>query len=159
MRNCGKISKLVFALVSCQLAGILGSLVTGPSVKGWFQTLEKPVLMPPGWVFGAVWTTLFVLMAIAFWLVWTNDNKSKHKKTAMILFGVQLALNILWSVIFFGLGEMFFAIIELMVLFAAVLATTFYFFKQSKIAGYLMIPYLLWLCAAAYLNIAIYLLN
>jgi benzodiazapine receptor len=155
-RSCGKVSKLVLAIVACQSAGILGSIVTTPALKGWFQTLEKPLFMPPGWVFGAV---LFVLMAVAFWLVWTNDQKLNRKKTAMIMFGVQLALNILWSVIFFGLGEIFWAFGELALLFAAVLMTTIYFFRQSKISGYLMIPYLLWLCAAAYLNIAIYLLN
>ena len=158
-QNYGKILRLVLSIAGCQTAGILGSIATTPAINGWFQTLQKPLFMPPGWVFGVVWTALFVLMAIAFWLVWITDRKLKQKKTAMILFGVQLILNVFWSMIFFGFGAMFLAIIELIALFAVVLITTIYFFRQSKIAGYLMLPYLLWLCAAAYLNIAIYLLN
>jgi len=159
MSNFEKFYKLLISLAFCQLAGFLGSIATSTTVSDWFMALQKPALMPPGWVFGVVWTVLFILMGIALWLVWINGAPVKRKKTALILFGAQWVLNILWSVIFFSLRELFWSNIELAVLFGLVAATIVYFFKQSKPAGYLLLPYLLWLCAAAYLNISIYLLN
>ncbi len=156
--------KLIIAIVVSELAGIIGSVFTTPSIAGWYAGIVKPALNPPAWVFGPVWTTLFALMGIAAFLVWSSyakatEDKKKGIKVALILFGIQLVLNTLWSIIFFGLHSPGGALVEIAFLWLAILATIITFYKISKPAVWLLIPYIAWVSFAMYLNYAIWALN
>ncbi|OGZ27705.1 MAG: TspO protein [Candidatus Nealsonbacteria bacterium RIFOXYB1_FULL_40_15] len=149
-----KIIKFIVSLAIPQIAGLAGAFFTASSVKTWYQELQRPSLVPPDWTFGVVWTILFILMGIAFYLIW-----KKNAKNAMILFFVQLFFNFLWSVIFFGLKSPSMAFIDLIVLWILVLLTIIYFYKASRPAAILLIPYILWISFAGYLNLFIWILN
>ncbi|MBU1132273.1 tryptophan-rich sensory protein [Patescibacteria group bacterium] len=151
--------KLIISLVICQSIGGIGSMFTSASVKEWYPALAKPFFTPPNWLFAPVWIALFFLMGCALYLVWTNGEKSKNKKTALWIFGIQLGLNALWSVLFFGLRSPISGFVEIIILWLAILATIIYFFKISKTAGFLMIPYILWVSLAMILNFYIFVLN
>jgi len=151
--------KLVASIVICQLAGIIGSFFTVSSVNTWYVELAKPSFNPPSWVFSPVWITLFVLMGISLYLVWDKGIKSKQSKIAITIFGVQLALNTLWSILFFGLKSPLSAFVEIVFLWIAILLTIIYFYKISKPAAYLLIPYILWVSFAAVLNFSLFYLN
>ncbi|MFA6411044.1 MAG: TspO/MBR family protein [Candidatus Buchananbacteria bacterium] len=144
--------KLLASIVICEMAGIVGSFFTVPSIKGWYATLSRPALNPPNWIFGPVWTTLFLLMGIALYLVW-----SKRKIPA--IFWAQLILNILWSVIFFGWHNLGAAFFELILLWLAILYTIISFYRISKPAAYLLVPYILWVTFAGFLNYSLWILN
>ena len=124
-----------------------------------FDTVLKPPLSPPGWLFPVVWTVLYTLMGIASYLVYTSDVPKEQKNKALWLYGIQLAVNFFWSPIFFNLQAYLFAFIWLMLLWVLVIATTVAFWRISTTAGILMLPYFLWVTFAAYLNFGIYLLN
>ena len=156
MRN---IFKLIVSVGAPLVAGAIGSVFTASSMDTWYANLAKPALNPPGWVFGPVWTTLFVLMGIAMFLVWKKLESNRHTKVALTLFGVQLILNILWSVLFFGLRSPGSAFVEIIFLWVAILATIIAFAKVSRPAGWLLVPYILWVSFATYLNYSIYILN
>lgn len=153
--------KLIIAIVVSELAGIIGSIFTTPAIKsGWYATLAKPALNPPAWVFGPVWTTLYALMGIALWLVWTEvDTDRKTKQRAFVFFFAQLGLNALWSIIFFGQQSVGGAFREIIALWVLILITIRYFAKISKSAAWLMVSYILWVSFAAYLNYSIWILN
>lgn len=150
---------LLYSLIICQLAGIIGSFFTSSSIPTWYAALEKPSFNPPNWVFAPVWTTLFVLMGISLYLIWNKGLKAKEVKTALTFFGIQLALNVLWSIIFFGLKSPLYAFVEIIILWIAILLTILKFYKISKVAAYLLIPYILWVSFAAVLNFLIFTLN
>ena len=149
--------KLIISIVVCELAGILGSFFTISAIPGWYATLAKPVLNPPGWIFGPVWTTLYLLMGISLWLIWKSD--SKEKKRAVWLFLAQLVLNAIWSPVFFGGQSIGGALAIIVLLWAAIVLTILVFTKISKTAAWLLVPYILWVSFAMYLNFAIWLLN
>lgn len=151
--------KLVIAIVVSQLAGIIGSVFTKPSIAGWYASLAKPALAPPNWIFGPVWTTLFVLMGISAFLIWKKGLDRRDVKIALGIFLGQLFLNTLWSIIFFGLQSPGGAFIELIFLWLAILATIVAFAKISKPAAWLLVPYIAWVSFAMYLNYSIYVLN
>lgn len=151
--------KLIPSIVICQLAGIIGSFFTSSSVSNWYLTLNKPFFNPPSWVFGPVWITLYLMMGISLYIVWNGGLRNKHAKIAITIFGIQLLLNSLWSILFFGLQSPLSAFIEIVLLWGAILATIIYFYRISKIASYLLIPYFLWVSFAAVLNLAIVYLN
>lgn len=151
--------KLIISLVVCQLAGIIGSLFTMSKIPSWYMNINKPELAPPNWVFGPVWTTLFILMGIALYLVWKQGINKKDVKNALYIFGVQLILNVLWSIIFFGLENPGAAFIEIISLWISILLSIIYFYKISKPASYLLIPYIAWVSFASYLNFMIWGLN
>ena len=151
--------KLIIAILISELAGSIGSLFTFPSITGWYTTLAKPELAPPNWVFGPVWTTLFALMGIASFIVWRKGWSHKKVRVALTFFVIQLILNTFWSIIFFGMHNPGGAFIEIIFLWFAILATLISFYKISKGAGYLLVPYLLWVSFAAYLNYSIWMLN
>ncbi|MBI3036152.1 tryptophan-rich sensory protein [Candidatus Woesearchaeota archaeon] len=163
MKNNQKLSipKLVASIALCQLAGIIGSVFTASSVSTWYATLQKPSFNPPGWVFGPVWTLLYLLMGISFYLIWNkSDNfRKKGAKVAASAFGIQLALNVLWSLLFFGLKSPIAAFVCIVALWLAVLVTIMKFNRISKAAAMLLMPYLLWVSFAALLNFSIVLLN
>lgn len=148
--------KLVFAILICQGAGFLGSIFTAPAISTWYVTLQKPELSPPNWVFAPVWTALFLMMGIALYLVLSAKVQSKK---AVQLFGFQLGLNVAWSIIFFGLKNPGLALLEIVILWIAIFLTIKSFYQINKTAGYLLVPYLLWVSLALYLNYQIWILN
>ncbi len=151
--------KLIIAIVISELAGIIGSVFTMSSIAGWYSTLVKPALNPPSWVFGPVWTTLFALMGISAFLIWKKGLGRKDVKIALGIFLGQLVLNTFWSIIFFGLHFPGGAFIEIIFLWLAILATIIAFAKISKPAMWLLLPYILWVSFAGYLNYSIWQLN
>ncbi len=156
--------KLIIAIVVSEAAGIIGSVFTMPSIAGWYAGIVKPALNPPAWVFGPVWTTLYALMGIAAWLVWKqwdqgNPSTKLKVKIALAIFGLQLFLNAIWSIIFFGLQNPGWALIDIAALWLAIVWTMVVFYKISKPACYLLVPYLLWVSFASYLNYSIWVLN
>lgn len=150
--------RLFVSIMIPLIAGGLGSLFTAPAVRTWYTAVNKPVWGPPNWLFGPVWTTLFILMGIALYLVW-SEKMSVKVRSAMKIFMSQLVLNILWSVFFFGLGNFWLAFGEIIVLWAFILVTIMRFMKVNKTAGWLLVPYLLWVTFASYLNFTIAGLN
>lgn len=149
----------VIALAVPQAAGIIGSLFTYESIESWYSTLAKPELAPPNWVFAPVWTTLFVLMGIAAFLVWRKGWARTDVRVALALFAGQLVLNTLWSILFFGLQSPGAALIEIAVLWCAIAATMVAFWRISNAAGWLLVPYLAWVSFATYLNAMLWILN
>jgi len=177
-----KLFKLLASIIICELAGVIGSAVTLPGVRVWYKTLNKPSFNPPSWIFGPVWTILFVLMGISLYLVWSEKFvvknelkigkikawnglsqklfKGKWQKANIILiFALQLILNFLWSVIFFGFHLPGVAFFELLMLWFAILYTIISFYRVSKTAAYLLIPYIAWVSFAGILNCFIWILN
>jgi len=151
------IGLLVF-IVICVGAGGLGAIATTPEIEGWYKTITKPSWNPPGWIFGPVWTTLYIMMAIAAWLVWKQAG-FKAAQLPLISFAVQLLLNVCWSWIFFGMHQPGWAFVEIIFLWLAILTTIILFFKKSVAAGGLMVPYLAWVSFASVLNFTIWRLN
>lgn len=157
--NLNRILKLIIAIVVCNAAGFIGSLFTAQSVSTWYTALNRPVFTPPGWLFAPVWTALYILMGITLFLLWEKGLDRKEVKTALAFFFIQLVLNALWSVLFFGLKSPFYAFIELIVLWTMILLTIITAYKVSKPSAYLLLPYIIWTSFAAVLNLAIVLLN
>ncbi|MGC9599604.1 MAG: TspO/MBR family protein [Minisyncoccia bacterium] len=154
-----EIPLLVLAIIICELAGGAGALFTLSAIPGWYAGLIKPALNPPNWIFGPVWTTLYFLMGIAAFLVWRKGLSQKDVRTALIIFGIQLLLNVAWSVIFFGAHNPAGAFADIVLLWLAILATIITFYKISPAAAYLLLPYILWVSFAGYLNYAVWTLN
>jgi len=155
--------KLVIAIIISELAGLIGSIFTAPSIPTWYTALTKPAFNPPSWIFGPVWTMLYALMGIALFLVWKqhshilqNVRMLRAWKIGIGFFIFQLILNIVWSIIFFGLHNPFWAFIDLIALWLAIVITIIYFHKISKSAAFLFIPYILWVSFAGYLNYSIW---
>lgn len=147
------LSKLILCILITEGAGIVGSIATASSVKSWYLTdLIKPSFNPPSWVFGPVWTLLFLLMGIALYLVW-------NKKNNLFWFWTQLILNILWSFLFFGLHSPTLAFYEIIILWLAILMTIIRFNQYHKTASKLLWPYLAWVSFASFLNYSIMVLN
>jgi tryptophan-rich sensory protein len=151
--------KFIIAIAAPQLAGLISSFFTSASIKTWYAALIRPSFVPPNWVFAPVWTALFLLMGIALFLVWKREGENKLVKTALAVFWVQLGLNTLWSIIFFGLHNLGLALIELIILWLMILATIVVFFRISKAAAILLVPYLIWVAFAGYLNYSFWQLN
>jgi len=149
--------KLVIAIIVSELTGIIGSVFTISAIPNWYAGLVKPSLNPPSWIFGPVWVTLYALMGVALWLIWKSDSPQKIK--AIWLFVIQLVLNAIWSPVFFGLHSIGDALAIIILLWAAIVLTIFVFAKVSKTAAYLLIPYILWVSFAGYLNYSIWALN
>jgi translocator protein len=151
--------RLVASVALCELVGGLGSVFTIPSIATWYAGLAKPAFSPPNWLFGPVWTLLYLLMGVALYLVWERGVRKKGVPVAMGTFGVQLFLNFLWSVLFFGLHSPLYGLICIAFLFAAIVATAAMFFRISRAAGLLMVPYLAWVAFASLLNFYVFVLN
>jgi len=150
---------LVIFIIVCQLAGAIGSVFTVSSIPDWYSKLEKPSFTPPNWAFGPVWITLYLLMAVSAYLVWSKGWDNPEVKNALLIFFFQLFLNILWSILFFGLKDPFFGLVEIVILWVAILLTIFEFHSISKPAAFLLIPYILWVTLASALNFFIWKLN
>lgn len=148
---------LIICLVIPLAVGGLSALLTRDGMEA-FQRLNQPPLSPPGWLFPVVWTILFLLMGIASYLVFTS-KESRDVNTALLVYGIQLVVNFFWSIFFFNFGAYLFSFFWLILLWVLILAVLLLFGRISKAAGYLMLPYLLWVSFAGYLNLAIYLIN
>ena len=149
--------KLVISVAVAGLAGVAGSFFTVSEIPTWYEGLVKPALNPPGWLFGPVWALLYLLMGISLWLIWKSDAAEKSR--AMWLFAAQLALNAVWSPVFFGTHSIGNALAIIVLLWAAIVLTILVFKKISRPAAWLLAPYILWVSFAAYLNYAIWSLN
>lgn len=159
LMTVNNIAKLIFALVVCQLAGVVGSIFTTPSIPTWYASLQKPFFTPPSWLFAPVWITLFILMGVSVYLIWVKGVKNKQVKIALLIFGIQLVLNVLWSFLFFGLHSPFYGFIDIVVLWVAIALTILKFFNISRKAGALLLPYIVWVTIAMALNFYIWMLN
>ncbi|HSW77891.1 MAG TPA: TspO/MBR family protein [Candidatus Chromulinivoraceae bacterium] len=154
-----KINKLLISVIISLSAGVIGSLATVSAIPTWYSHLEKPLLNPPNWVFGPVWTALYILMGVSLYLVWTAVGKKKAKQQAYLAFAVQLLLNVLWSVMFFGLRNLWGGALVIVLLFVALAVTMILFRAFSRTAFWLLVPYIAWICFATYLNVSIAVLN
>lgn len=154
-----KVAKLVSSIIICQLVALVGAAVTFPAITSWYVTLNKPGFTPPNWLFGPVWTILFLLMGISLYLVWEKGTRIRNVRKALYYFSAQLGLNFLWSLFFFGWHNPLLAFFDIIVLWLAILFTISQFEKISKLAAYLLYPYLFWVSLATILNFAIVILN
>ncbi|HII72446.1 TPA: tryptophan-rich sensory protein [Candidatus Woesearchaeota archaeon] len=150
---------LAASIIICQAAGFIGSFFTITGDRSWYAGLVRPSIAPPNWVFGPVWITLYFLMGISLFLVLRKGLKKTENKVAVGLFGGQLVLNSLWSILFFGIQSPSMAFIEIIILWLMILASMIAFYKIRKEAMYLLIPYILWVSFAALLNYQFMMLN
>ncbi len=150
---------LITFIVVCQLTGVIGALFTSPSLPTWYNQLAKPSVVPPGFLFSIVWFILYTLMGLSAYLIWEKGLTKPFVRAGLLLFAVQLALNLLWSIVFFFLHAIFPALLVLGVLWLTVSALIYVFYKTRKVASYLLLPYIFWLSFAFYMNYTIWLLN
>jgi len=153
------IVKLIVSIVACEGAGGIGAIFTTPAIPIWYKSLKKPAFTPPNSVFGPIWITLYLLMGIAVFLVWREGLSQEGVTVAFAVFWGQLVLNILWSVIFFGLRSLLGGMVVILLLWIAILVNIILFFGVSSIAGGLLIPYIIWVSIAANLNVQVWKLN
>lgn len=152
------ILKLAMSIVLCQLAGVAGSLFTTPAIPTWYRTLKKPFFTPPDWIFGPVWISLFMLMGVSLFMVLRRQEHPQFKIT-LTFFLIQLIFNILWSAAFFGLRSPLLGLIDIGLLWGAILLTIQHFLRISKMAGLLLMPYIVWVSFAVVLNFSLWILN
>jgi tryptophan-rich sensory protein len=157
--NVREIPKLIASVIIVFISGAVGSLATLPQITTWYAALAKPSWTPPNDWFGPIWSTLYILIGIALFLVWRQGFDRRDVRFAILIFVVQLVLNVLWSLVFFGLHSILGGFIIIFVLWIAILANMIAFYVISKPAGLLFIPYLIWVSIASYLNYSILLLN
>ncbi len=152
-------AKLLASVAACQLAGAFGAIFTRSAIPSWYAALKKPWFTPPGWLFGPAWITLYLLMAVAAYLVWQKGLAFPGARAALAVFLLQLLLNALWSPVFFGLRSPLAGAAVIVLLWLAIGLTTILFWNITQAAALLLIPYLLWVTYASALNISIYFLN
>lgn len=152
------IYKLIASILISQAAGIIGSLFTIQSIPTWYSTLNKPSFSPPNYLFGPVWITLYFMIGISFFLVWRSSD-SFNIKIPAIMFSIQMALNALWSIIFFGMRNPMLAFFEIILLWIFIILCVMTFYSVSRTASWLLVPYLLWVSFASVLNFKIWMLN
>ncbi|MBM3173792.1 MAG: tryptophan-rich sensory protein [Chloroflexi bacterium] len=155
----GDILKLFTSILVCLAAGLIGSIFTRTAIPTWYAALTKPSFTPPNWLFAPVWAILYILMGLAAYLVWRKGWEYREVRVGLITFLVQLALNTLWSIVFFGLKSPLGGAIVIVGLWVVLLFTILRFFKVSAAAGWLLVPYILWVSFAAALNISVWILN
>jgi tryptophan-rich sensory protein len=149
---------LIVSIVVCFSAAAIGGFATTSSIEGWYAGINKPTWNPPNWIFGPVWSTLYLMMAVSVWLVWKKSGLA-NAKFALVIFAIQLVLNLLWSLIFFGMQQPGWAFAEVILLWVSIVMTIAVFFRHSKLAAYLLVPYLLWVSFASFLNYTIWSMN
>ena len=150
---------LTVSIIICELIGGLGAIFTMPAVRSWYMEINKPSFNPPNWIFGPVWTTLYLLMGIALFLVWKKGSKKKEVRNAAVVFFIQLIFNFLWSLVFFGTRSYLGGFLVIILLWLLILANIVMFYRISKPAGIILIPYILWVSFASVLNYYLYILN
>jgi tryptophan-rich sensory protein len=150
---------ILVSVLACELAGVIGSVFTMPSIPGWYAGLAKPPFNPPNWVFAPVWTVLYALMGLSAYLVYEKGLRRNEVRKALAVFAGQLLLSTLWSMVFFGAHMIFGAAVVIVLLWGMILASIWLFSRISKAAAYLLVPYILWVSFATVLNISLYVLN
>ena len=155
----GELARLILCIAICQMAGVIGSIFTASSVATWYTTLKKPWFSPPGSVISAVWILLFVLMGISLFLVWRQGISGADSKIALVVFAAQLLVNTLWSYAFFGLQSPLAGVVVIVVLWLLILQTIVRFWPIRKGAALLLVPYIIWVSFAGFLNYSIWRLN
>lgn len=153
------LAKLIVSIVGCELVGFLGTPFTISSIPTWYSTLTKPFFAPPNWIFGPVWTLLYFLMGVAFYLIWKQGWQKKKIRQARNYFLAQLLLNFIWSPVFFGLRSPLLGLIVIVAMWGLIVMTMKRFYPLSQLAFYLLVPYLFWVSFATILNAAILVLN
>ena len=151
--------RFIISILACFAAGGIGSLFTFRAIPAWYAGLKKPTYTPPNWAFGPVWTTLYILMGVSVFLVWQQGLATAGVLPAFILFWIQLAINALWSIVFFGMKSKGGGLILIVILWLLILATLVASFRVSAWAGALLVPYLVWVSIATYLNAGVWALN
>jgi translocator protein len=153
------IAKLAGAVAACEAAGGIGAFLSREGLQEWYPKLQKPPFNPPDWVFGPTWTLLYALMGTSLWLAEEQDEDGAAKWNSRVFFGSQLLLNVLWTYVFFGRRSPGWALVEVLVLLAAIAATVVSFSKVSRTAAVLLVPYLVWTGFASVLNFSVWRLN
>ena len=151
--------KLIISVLICEATGIVSALIANTSMNSWFNTLNKPSWNPPAFLFGPVWTILYLLMGISLWLIWKSAAPEPEKNSAIRLFSLQLFLNFWWSIIFFKFHSAVFALVEITLMLIMILLTIINFSKLLKPAAWLLVPYIAWVSFATILNYTIWVLN
>lgn len=151
--------KLIASIVICNATGLSGLFATMPSIFSWYESLVRPWFVPPNWVFATSWSILYILMGISLYLIWKRGLNQPKAKIALGFFGLQLVLNFLWTVFFFGMRSLFLGMVDAILLWLAILITIWCFYGISKKAAYLLIPYLLWVSFAVIMNYYFVILN
>ncbi|MDE1851991.1 MAG: tryptophan-rich sensory protein [Candidatus Micrarchaeota archaeon] len=155
--------RLIACIALCQVVGNLGAIFTFPALVSWYPSLAKPWFTPPSWAFGPAWITLYTLMGISLYLFWKKGQGTRRKarefRKGTVLFEVQLLLNLLWSLLFFGLRSPLYGLIGIAVLWVMIAATIIEFNRISRSAALLLVPYILWVTFAMTLNLSIWVLN
>lgn len=151
--------KLFAAILICWTAGGLGTIFTSSAIPNWYAYLNKPFFSPPNWVFGPVWSTLYTLMGVSAYLIWKKGFKTQKIRNAIYLFGIQLILNAVWSPVFFGVKNLFLALVIIVFMWIYIYKTIIAFAKINKTASYLLYPYLAWVSFATLLNYSVWMLN
>jgi benzodiazapine receptor len=151
--------RLILSILICQMAGIIGSIITASSVASWYPTLVKPSFTPPGSYIGLIWIVLFTLMGISLFLIWRMAPSNPKARIALYLFAAQFVVNVLWNVAFFGMRSPLSGLIVIGILWILILITMIKFWPINKTAALLLIPYIVWISIAAYLNYLLWMLN
>ncbi len=154
-----EVVRFVVSIIGSQLAGLVGSVFTFPSIGTWYAGLVKPPFNPPNSVFGPVWGTLYTLMGISAFLVWRKGLKERRVRIALTIFLAQLVLNTVWSIVFFGAHSLLGGLPVIVLLWVAILLSILAFWRISRAAGALLIPYILWVSFASVLNFSLWRLN
>lgn len=156
--NTSNLFKIIASIALPLIVGGVSGFATSEAIPGWYAQLQKPVFNPPNWLFGPVWTLLYILMGVSFYMIWTGEAHILKNK-AMLIFGVQLFLNFWWSIIFFYFQRMDIALVEILLLWASILYMILLFKGIKPVAGYLQIPYFCWVNFASLLNASLWWLN
>ena len=157
--KAGKALRAIGFIVLCEFAGIIGSLFTFSSIPAWYDLLQKPWFTPPSWVFGPVWLILYALMGVAAFLVWERKKPKGVINYAKAAFIIQLAFNVCWSILFFGLQSIGKGLFDILLLWITLVATIVLFYKVSRRAALILVPYIIWVSIATALNIYLWKLN
>ena len=150
---------MIIAIAICEGTGILSGFLANAGMNAWFDSINKPSWNPPSWVFAPVWTTLYLLMGISLWLIWKKDAEQSIKSKALLFFAAQLFLNFWWSIIFFKFHSPALAFLDIVLMIILILITIFKFAKLSRLAAWLLVPYVAWVSSASILNYTIWSLN
>ena len=154
-----KLWKLTIAIAVCEATGVISAICAQVGTNVWFESINKPSWNPPAYLFGPVWTLLYLMMGIAFWLIWKSDFSAIKKSKSMLIFGIQLFLNFWWSILFFRLHSPGWAFLDIILMVITICITIFRFYPISRLAAWLLVPYLAWVCFATFLNYTIWVLN
>ena len=155
----GDLIRLILSIIICQMAGVIGSIFTASSVTSWYPTLVKPPFTPPGFYIGLIWIVLFGIMGISLFLFWRDSSGGQATRSALYFFAAQLIFNILWSAAFFGTRSPINGLFVIAILWVLILITIIKFMPLNRTAALLLIPYIIWVSFAAYLNYSIWSLN